>query len=309
MRHPRNFWKNEKNIIEESKNYISRTEFKKKAHRAYDAARNLNLLDKMDWLNNKNIYTDKIDTIYIYHFIKENYVYVGRTINIKLRDYQHRTTLNDSVFRFAEKNNIEIPPITIIESNLTINEGIQREIYWENYYKKQGYNMINAVKCGSVGSLASGKWNKTKCIEESKKYTSRSEFFKNSSNAYQASLKNGWLNEMTWLSTNRQYPKGYWKNKENVLNKAKEFTSKEDFQKNCPSAFIAAYKYGWINEMTWLKKQKQHKRGYWTYDNIKKEAIKYKSRSEFSKKCPSGYYQCLKHKLMNDFFPQQNNKG
>ena len=29
MRHPKNYWKNEKNILEESKKYKSRTEFKK----------------------------------------------------------------------------------------------------------------------------------------------------------------------------------------------------------------------------------------------------------------------------------------
>ena len=43
MRHPKNYWKNEKNILEESKKYKSRTEFKKKSNRAYDAARKLNL--------------------------------------------------------------------------------------------------------------------------------------------------------------------------------------------------------------------------------------------------------------------------
>ena len=52
MRHPKNYWKNEKNILEESKKYKSRTEFKKKSNRAYDAARKLNLLDKMEWLSN-----------------------------------------------------------------------------------------------------------------------------------------------------------------------------------------------------------------------------------------------------------------
>ena len=42
-------------------------------------------------------------------------------------------------------------------------------------------------------------WNYETCIEESKKYKSRTEFQKGSNGAYLAALKNGWLDEYTWL--------------------------------------------------------------------------------------------------------------
>lgn len=41
---------------------------------------------------------------------------------------------------------------------------------------------------------------KENAIDESKKYSSRAEFCKNSYGAYKKSLKNGWLDEMTWLT-------------------------------------------------------------------------------------------------------------
>lgn len=45
------------------------------------------------------------------------------------------------------------------------------------------------------------KWTKDECIEESKKYSSKIEFQQNSAGAYQAALQNKWLVEMTWLRT------------------------------------------------------------------------------------------------------------
>ena len=38
MRHPKNYWKNKENVINESKKYTSRTDFKKKSNKAYEEA-------------------------------------------------------------------------------------------------------------------------------------------------------------------------------------------------------------------------------------------------------------------------------
>ena len=43
------------------------------------------------------------------------------------------------------------------------------------------------------------KWNYENCMEELHSYTTRSEFKKRSSGAYDAARKNGWLDEYTWL--------------------------------------------------------------------------------------------------------------
>ena len=58
-----------------------------------------------------------------------------------------------------------------------------------------------------------------------------------------------------------KHPKGYWKNRENMMAEAKKYTSKEEFQKGNLYAFLAAYNYGFIEKMDWLVKQKQHKKG------------------------------------------------
>lgn len=43
------------------------------------------------------------------------------------------------------------------------------------------------------------KWTRETVFEESKKYSSRSEFKRMSYGAYHTACKNGWLDEMKWL--------------------------------------------------------------------------------------------------------------
>ena len=229
--HKKRRWKTKEDVVEESKKYTSRSEFKNKSQQAYNIANKNKWLDEMVWLNNKNVYLDKVDTVYKYYFKEKNAVYIGRTIYTELRDYQHRTVINDSVFKFSTKNNLEIPQMEIIETNLTVLEGSSREIYWEKYYRDNGYEIINKKPCGSIGYMGKGKWSKKKCFEESKKYNSRADFFNNSSSAYQKALKEGWLDEMTWLSNHHKHQRGYWEDKEHVIEEAKKYKSKKSLDR------------------------------------------------------------------------------
>lgn len=53
-----------------------------------------------------------------------------------------------------------------------------------------------------------GYWTYETCFEEAKKYTTRIEFSRKSSGAYDVVLKNGWLDDYTWLEYTRM-PKEY----------------------------------------------------------------------------------------------------
>lgn len=144
--------------------------------------------------------------------------------------------------------------------------------------------------------------NKDNVIKESKKYNNRTDFRRKSHGAYESAKKMGLLDEMVWLSCHNRKPRGYWKVKENVMNEAKKYKTKAEFAKNNQSAFISAYKCGYIDEMYWLVTQKQHKKKYWNYSTIEKEALKYKTKSEFKKKSPSAYNHALKLGIIDDFF-------
>lgn len=144
---------------------------------------------------------------------------------------------------------------------------------------------------------------KENVIEDSKKYSSRTDFKKNSQTAYNSALKNKWIKEMQWLdASKKKHPKGYWKNKENMMEEAKKYSTKEEFQKGNLTAFLAAYRYGYIDEMDWLVKQKQHKKKYWTYKHIEEEALKYNTKTEFFKGSQTAYRAALKMGIIDDFF-------
>ena len=99
-----------------------------------------------------------------------------------------------------------------------------------------------------------------------------------------------------------KHPKGYWKNKENIINEAKKYSTKEEFKEGNLTAFLASYKYGYIDDMDWLVRQKQHKKGYWTYKNIENEALKHKTKTEFFKGNQTAYRAALKLGIIDDFF-------
>lgn len=140
-------------------------------------------------------------------------------------------------------------------------------------------------------------------MKESKLFSNRTEFKKKSGNAYNSARKNKWLDEMIWLENdNGKHPKNYWKNKHNIMQEAKKYKTKEEFQKKNLSAFLAAYRYAYIDEMDWLVKKKQHKWGYWTYESIKNEAIKYNTKTEFFKGNQTAYRAALKLGIIDDFF-------
>ena len=198
---PNGYWTKEK-VFEESKKYTSRTEFFKNSS-AYHVAYRNRWLDEMTWLSNKKMFGDnaeKIDNIYVYEFVDFNSVYVGRTINPRERFERHK--VEGTVFNFCKLNDICPPVPKILETNITILEGQKLEGVWVEKYKKQGWNILNKMKCGegcgSLGTL-NRKWSKEKVFEESKKYTSRSDFGRKSSGAYKHARINKWLDEMIWL--------------------------------------------------------------------------------------------------------------
>ena len=90
--------------------------------------------------------------------------------------------------------------------------------------------------------------------------------------------------------------------KTKMFREAKKYTTKEEFKNNNLSAFLAAYKYGYIDEMDWLVKQKQHKKGFWNYQEIEKESMKYKTKTEFFNKNQTAYRVALKLGIIDDFF-------
>jgi hypothetical protein len=82
---------------------------------------------------------------------------------------------------------------------------------------------------------------------EAKKYMSRTEFQKKSASAYNSSVRNGWINDYEWLEP-KIHPNGYW-TYERCFEEAKKYSKVSEFMRNNGSAYVAARKNKWLNDL------------------------------------------------------------
>lgn len=194
---------------QEARKYETRTEFAKCSAGAYQVALDEGWLDDYYWLKRDlDIYKNKKDNIYGYFFNELNSVYIGRTINPKQRDNSHRH--KSTVYKFAVSNNIPVPQMIILESNLTPDEGLEREDYYVKKYKEEGWNLLNKAKTGkNSGSLgsASKRWTYNRTYNEARKYRNRTQFRKGCSGGYDAAYREGWLDDYYWFEEVKNTPK------------------------------------------------------------------------------------------------------
>ena len=176
---PNNFWTYE-TCYEEAKKYKSRGDFSK-SKSAYTIAWRNGWLDDYVWFKDERIDFEngKIDSVYAYEFAELKAVYVGRTL-IKLqrmRDYQHIFT-KDTVSSFAKNNNVPVPDMKVLETDLTVKEGVCKEGWWVEKYRLEGWLILNKIKTGSIGALHRKKWTYEKCFELAIDCKSKGEFKK-----------------------------------------------------------------------------------------------------------------------------------
>lgn len=296
--------------------------FKKMNYKAYQSSYHNGWIDKYDWLLDGRYYDsdgkkkektqktaisknvaleskEKTHCVYVYEF-DDNSVYVGLTMirRIKSRDYEHIFS-NDTVSKYAVEKNVPIPEMKIILTDLTPLEARNKEGEVLEKYVKNGWNVLNKAKTGSLGSYMHGYWSKERCMEESKKYKTLSEYQDNNQSSYYAARVNGWIEEFTWLE--RQIlPSGYW-NYEHCMKESKKYERLIDFKNNSQRAYNVAMANGWISEYTWLKRTLLPK-GWWNdYSHVYDEAKKYDSRISFFHGNHPAYESARKHKWLDDY--------
>jgi hypothetical protein len=305
IKKPNGYWTRER-CEAESRKYQSKKEFVKGCSAAHHAAVVNGWLDDFIWLIDKrfDIIKGKVDSVYVYIFEETKTAYVGRTLirRQKKRDKEHIFNIEaDNVARYAKKIHVPVPPMKIIETNLTLEEGQDREDYWRKWYEQQGYTMLNRIATGkgkgSLGGISHGKWNRRTCREEALKYNSSSEFEVNSSSAYAAALRNGWLKDYSWFAVLKRK----W-DKDICLKEAQKYTTRGDFFNGCRGAYIKSLREGWIDEFTWLHSHQTKPAGFWdNYEHCYEEAKKYKNRRAFLKGCSGAYTKALKNGWLNDY--------
>ena len=240
--------------------------------------------------------SEKKDNIYIYLWEELSTVYVGRTVNPRSRHYQHRHIPTEVTYRFSSEHHVEHPRMVIIENDLTIEEGIEREKYWIKEYRENSpYKVLNKVKGGGVGTLGGGKWTKDAVFEEAKKYTTRAKLKNANNTVYSVARVNGWLDDIFGTEKNKK-PIRKW-TKEAVFREAEKYSVKRHFEKECGGAYVAAIKNKWFDEMPWFKNEHFVK---WTKEKVLEESKKYSHRKPFRVGSPGAYNAALKNGWLDE---------
>ena len=117
-------------------------------------------------------------------------------------------------------------------------------------------------------------------------------------------INNGWtlLNRRAGGGTGNI---GYTISKSGALRIAKKYNSLKLLRKDYPKVVQQLYSKGWITECTWLAKIRppKVKRGHWNvYDNVKNEALKYKSETDFKSNSWGAYDGAMRNGWINELF-------
>ena len=160
---------------------------------------------------------ERRDNIYIYLWEEFNTIYVGRTINPKSRHYTHRHRESERTYQFSSEHHVEHPKMIIIENDLTIEEGIEREKYWIDYCKENTpYNVLNITCGGQKGRRVSN------LTEEEKKERQKEYYQKNKEKilAYRKEYEK--RNREIINEKNRERYKKYYVKKEKIIKTEEE---------------------------------------------------------------------------------------
>ena len=275
---------------------------------AYDVARRNGWLVDYTWMPDLSALDAKVDSVYCYIFKEQKAAYVGRTLMYRqhIRDLEHNYYDNDAVCKFARKNDYAVPPMQIIEENLTVQQGREREDYWRKHYESNGYFMLNkaatGAKSGSIGALAQGKWTFEKAYKIAQAFHSVQEMCEEYEYLYKISKARGWLEKFDWFRGEEiRIEKATKWTEETCREEALKYKTRKDFREQARGAFEKAEEYGWLESYTWLFHHKSH--SDWDYKSCKEEAAKYPNRNEFGKHAYGAYTVAREKGWLDDFYP------
>jgi len=235
--------------------------------------------------------------IYAYVFEESKYVYVGLTGNIEKRDKEHRARSSSSVYRFAAKNNISIPPILQISDYLPKEDAAIREGEILMQYIAKGYLPINITKTGGLGGhLQNDGYTYEQCLEIASKYSKRTEWSVSDYPTYYIALKMGWIDSIM----PRTKPFGnketrYW-TLERCCDLAKECISITDFRQKSQSAYAMVSRNKWSNVVFANIPRRNPPMGY-TLEIITKKLKDYSSTADFVKENPAMSNWLSRHRI------------
>lgn len=278
-----------------AKKYKTKKEFNTNDHNAYVAASSRGILDRI---------TQHVETlgskskrmVYAYEFPDYNLVYVGLTYNEDQRKIAHTNTetqrkKQSSVLKFILEKGIKPIYKNISNGYIEYNDAQKLEEKTLEEYKKNGWESLNKVKTGGLGSLAFVVSNQE--LEDiSKNYDNKSDFKKMEPAVYQLASKRKLLPKLTSHMSSKIAPNYSFEDLEKI---ASQFQTKTEFMTQNPGAYSSSVQRGIIDDIT------KHMVGNskFTDDELEQIAKQYKSKIEFKKGNRRAYSRAVARGLMD----------
>jgi len=274
----------------EALKYNTRTDFRIKSHGAFQAS------IKNGWYKEICSHMNQARNKYIgyaYEF-PDNSVYVGITSREKRRESSHMKDELSQVFKHIKETGLK-PKKIILFKPIDAEKAAKLEGKWVDKYIKDKWNVLNVSKPGSLGGITIF-WTYKKCKEAALKCKTRYEFTKNFGGSYNTSIRNGWLDE---ICGHMDVLRKKW-TKEECKEEALKYNTKIEFRENNPSAYQSAYVHGWLDEICSHMEETQKPSGYWTKEKCQEEALKYKTKTDFTQNSGSAYVSAAKNGWLDD---------
>lgn len=287
LQNPKNFWDEEK-CKQEALKYKSRTEFHRKSGSAYSAASKLGILDticshmkkKEPWIlwTKENCQIEALKYKTKKDFKKNcSAAYSSATKKGFLDEICHHMISFRKPKGFWTFENCKLEALKY-ESRSKFNKNSSRA-----YVQALNNGWLDDI-CSHMKSYTKPKnyWTKKRCQIEAMKYNTRSGFQKNSNSAYSKASRENWLDEICAHMIGTKKPNNYW-TKEKCAEISIQFNTKSEFRKNHPNVYAQAHRKGILDEICSHMEPERRPANYWTKENIIKEMIKHKTRSDFNK--------------------------
>ncbi|WP_247997689.1 GIY-YIG nuclease family protein [Brucella tritici] len=247
-------WTAEK-IIRVALQYESVREFRSRNIAAYTAAIRYNVLEQC-----KAHMKDKLSQVdrYIYAIEgEEKSIYIGLSSNPRRRYAEHkrrgRKAIKDLI-KSTHTFKIVVGPVSQIDAQNMEDELIR-------HFKARGYNVLNQVAAGALGSLGAIKWTEDAIYKEARQYTSRTEFLRGSPGAYGAARRQ--YGSVDRFCKHMEPKLKSW-DEASIAEEALKYKNRGAFEKACGAAVQAARRLGiWEKvcaHMPYLKLPN----GYWS---------------------------------------------
>jgi len=123
-----------------------------------------------------------------------------------------------------------------------------------------------ATKAQKAGWIDSYTWlarervkrnslDEEECRRIARKFKTIRDFRTKATSAYVTANRHGWIQSFTWLE--REVGVKHYHTKDDIVKVARKCKTMKEFRKQYPNEYRYAWAHGWLDECTWLTRERQ----------------------------------------------------